>query len=201
MLRSLKILHVSDMHCATEVLVKVLRSEEYDLVIASGDFECVDTVEALVNASSDVYAVTGNMDNPAVYRKLGNMGVLLDGRIAVFDELYIAGVGGLNFRGSLAKLERELRDIEGGVSILVTHHPPKGVLDEPREGLHIGLSEILNLVKRLRPRIHLFGHVHERPGYLVREGVVHVNAGPLKKGYYALVDSGAGVVVKIKQLK
>jgi len=102
--RSLKILHVSDVHCATENLVRVLRGEDYDVVIASGDFECVDTAEALANASSEVYAVTGNMDNPAVYRKLANMGVLVDGRVAVYEDLYIAGVGGLDFKGSLSRL-------------------------------------------------------------------------------------------------
>ncbi len=198
--RPLRILHVSDVHCATDMLIRVLREEEYDLVIASGDFECVDTAEALANASSDVFAVTGNMDNPAVYRKLNSMGVLLDGRVAVFEELYIAGVGGLDFKGSLAKLQRELGELQARVAILVTHHPPKGILDEPREGLHIGLGEILNLVERLKPRLHLFGHVHEKPGYMVRGETVHVNAGPLKKGYYALIDA-QDMSVRIKQLK
>jgi Icc-related predicted phosphoesterase len=197
--RPLRVLHVSDVHCATDKLVRVLRDEEYDVVIASGDFECVDTAEALANASSDVFAVTGNMDNAAVYRKLSSMGVLLDGRVAVFEELYIAGVGGLDFKGSLARLQRELEELKARVAILVTHHPPRGVLDEPREGLHIGLSEISNLVERLRPRLHLFGHVHERPGYLAKGETLYVNAGPLKRGYYALIET-QGMTVKIKQL-
>jgi Icc-related predicted phosphoesterase len=198
--RPLRVLHVSDVHCATDRLVRVLRGEEYDVVIASGDFECVDTAEALANASSDVFAVTGNMDNAAVYRKLSSMGVLLDGRVAVFEELHIAGVGGLDFKGSLARLQRELGELKARVAILVTHHPPRGVLDEPREGLHIGLSEISNLVERLRPRLHLFGHVHERPGYLAKGETLYVNAGPLKRGYYALIET-QGMTVKIKQLK
>jgi Icc-related predicted phosphoesterase len=198
--RPLRVLHVSDVHCATDKLVRVLRDEEYDVVIASGDFECVDTAEALANASSDVFAVTGNMDNAAVYRKLSSMGVLLDGRVAVFEELYVAGVGGLDFKGSLARLQRELGELKARVAILVTHHPPRGILDEPREGLHIGLSEISNLVERLRPRLHLFGHVHERPGYLAKGETLYVNAGPLKRGYYALIET-QGMTVRIKQLK
>lgn len=199
--RHLRVLHVSDVHCATDNLVKVLRGEDYDLVIASGDFECVDTAEALANASSEVYAVTGNMDNAAVYRKLGNMGVLIDGRVAVYEDLYIAGVGGLDFKGSLSKLQRELRDLDARIAILVTHHPPKGILDEPRAGLHIGLQEVLELVERLKPRLHLFGHVHEKPGYVTRENIVHVNAGPLKRGYYAMINISAGITVQIKQIK
>lgn len=198
--RVLRILHVSDVHCATDKLVRVLRGEEYDLVIASGDFECVDTAEALANAGSDVFAITGNMDNPAVYRKLSSMGVLLDGRIAVFDVLYIAGVGGLDFKGSVAKLKRELGEIKARISILVTHHPPKGILDEPREGLHIGLNEVLNLVERLKPRLHLFGHVHERPGYVAKGGTLHVNAGPLVNGYYAIIET-RDMTVRINQIK
>jgi len=198
--RSLKILHVSDVHCATENLVRVLRVEDYDVVIASGDFECVDTAEALANAGSEVYAVTGNMDNPAVYRKLANMGVLVDGRVAVYEDLYIAGVGGLDFKGSLSKLQRELRELEARISILVTHHPPKGILDEPQPGLHIGLQEVAELAERLKPRLHLFGHVHEKPGHLGRGDTVYVNAGPLKKGYYAVINMSAGVVVQLKQL-
>ena len=182
-----RILHVSDIHCDTHRLVKVLEQEVYDFVVATGDFECVDTAEALLDkAKAPLYAVTGNMDDPSVARVLRDAGVLLDGRIATARGLTLAGVGGLDAAGSLTALKRKLGDT-GGVDLLLSHHPPRGVLDKTFIGLRIGLREIRSLVAELRPRAHLFGHVHESRGMLELDGTLFVNAGPLMRGYYAVV--------------
>ena len=43
--------------------------------------------------------------------------------------------------------------------ILITHGPPKGMLDND-----FGCEELLNRVNIVRPKIHCFGHVHGRNG-------------------------------------
>jgi Icc-related predicted phosphoesterase len=49
-------------------------------------------------------------------------------------------------------------------TILVSHIPPYGVLDSTvvptLKSYHKGSKEIRDLVKRKKPRLHLFGHVH-----------------------------------------
>lgn len=182
------ILHVSDVHCATGMLRRVLGSVSFDMVAATGDYECMDTAEALLSAPAPVAAVTGNMDNPAIYRRLSEAGVLLDGSSRVIMGVRLAGVGGLDPAGSMQRLS----GLDGS-DILLSHHPPRGVLDLSILGVHIGLDELVGLASRLGARVHLFGHVHESPGFRVEGGRLHVNPGPLLHGRYALVDYRRGV--------
>lgn len=50
-----------------------------------------------------------------------------------------------------------------GVDIIMTHGPPKGILDETAHG-HLGCGSLLHALKRCRPRLHCFGHIHEGNG-------------------------------------
>jgi len=76
----------------------------------------------------------------------------------------------------------------GRLDVLVTHHPPKGVLDRTFMGVRVGLKSIRELSLMVKPRVHLFGHVHESPGHQAYEGMVAVNPGPLRDGRYALIE-------------
>jgi len=186
-----RILHVSDIHCANDRLESLLsQASGYDVIVASGDFECVDTARLLLElAAAPVVAVTGNLDNAAVARVLRDAGVLLDGRLASVGGLAFAGVGGLDAHGSMEALLR--RASEEGVSrvdVLVTHHPPRGVLDRTFIGVRAGLRELWSVIERLRPSVHLFGHIHEAGGVHSENGTVFVNPGPLKRGWYAVVE-------------
>ncbi len=185
--RGMRILHVSDVHCDSVALYRLLKSLEYDLVAATGDLECVETAEVLVSkAKAPVLAVTGNTDTAAVARVLREAGVLIDGRVVEAGGLRFAGVGGMDPRGSIERLLSVLP--EGGVDVLLSHHPPKGVLDRVFFGLRAGLRELWRVIEAARPGLHLFGHIHESPGVEEREGVLFVNAGSLMDGRYAVVE-------------
>lgn len=55
-------------------------------------------------------------------------------------------------------------NIPDDVEIVMTHGPPKGVLDfAPKHG-HVGCESLLNGIKRSRPLMHCFGHIHEGYG-------------------------------------
>ncbi|KAJ5861046.1 uncharacterized protein N7529_008356 [Penicillium soppii] len=56
-----------------------------------------------------------------------------------------------------------------GVDILLTHGPPVGILDQVPPDLNVGCEHLLRAAGRARPRIHLFGHIHE--GWGARRGV------------------------------
>ncbi len=77
------------------------------------------------------------------------------------------------FRGGAFGLPRglPLRDmwdlIPSDVDILVTHSPPQGLLDRSKGGIHCGCEELRQQVQhRIKPRIHVFGHIHEARGEL-----------------------------------
>lgn len=52
--------------------------------------------------------------------------------------------------------------IPDDVDVVVTHGPPRGVLDRSwATGQHVGSAELFTAVARARPRVHCFGHIHE----------------------------------------
>lgn len=47
------------------------------------------------------------------------------------------------------------------VDIILTHGPPYGILDKTARGDDAGCEFLRNAVRRARPRLHCFGHIHE----------------------------------------
>lgn len=67
--------------------------------------------------------------------------------------------------------------------ILITHGPPCGILDRsPGQREHVGDPELLTAVSRIRPLLHVFGHVHGAYGSTVRGDTTFVNAALLGAG-------------------
>ncbi len=56
----------------------------------------------------------------------------------------------------LARLERKI----DSDTILITHGPPRGILDDQ----NYGSNALRNLVDKNPPRLHLFGHIHQSFG-------------------------------------
>ncbi len=79
--------------------------------------------------------------------------------------------------------------IPEGLDFLVTHGPPKGFGDwSPYDRIHAGDEDLLEAIKRAKPRYHIAGHFHG--GYATRE-LVHpdgskttlINASCCDEGY------------------
>ncbi|KAL8767202.1 MAG: hypothetical protein Q9209_006207 [Squamulea sp. 1 TL-2023] len=49
------------------------------------------------------------------------------------------------------------------VDIVMTHGPPKGILDECAGG-HVGCDNLMQAIMRVKPMVHCFGHIHEGSG-------------------------------------
>lgn len=54
--------------------------------------------------------------------------------------------------------------IPSDVDVLITHGPPHGILDSNDSGFSCGCPELLAQFGRIRPRLHVFGHIHEGYG-------------------------------------
>ncbi len=66
--------------------------------------------------------------------------------------------------------------IPDGTDVLVTHGPPRHVLDLTDHGEPVGCDDLREAVLRIRPKLHVFGHIHEGYGQVVEEGIRFVNA-------------------------
>lgn len=68
--------------------------------------------------------------------------------------------------------------------ILVTHGPPFGILDTVNSsGEHLGCEDLAIAVQRVRPKLHVFGHIHGGHGTSERDGIRYVNASVLDENY------------------
>lgn len=111
-----------------------------------------------------------------------------------------AEVGGLRFYGSPwqpwyfdwafnGPRGGSLRDkwdrIPDGVDVLVTHGPPLGHLDPAPEdaSVRIGCPDLLGALHRVRPRLHVFGHIHGGYGTARLGGTLLVNASTCDEDY------------------
>lgn len=74
--------------------------------------------------------------------------------------------------------------IPDGIDVLVTHGPPAGHGDRNMSGESVGCSDLLEVLTRIRPRLHVFGHIHEGYGESSANGVRFVNASICTFGYH-----------------
>ena len=66
--------------------------------------------------------------------------------------------------------------IPNNTDVLVTHGPPRAILDRTFLGENVGCDDLRAAVERIRPRLHVFGHIHEGYGEYEAEGTRFVNA-------------------------
>ena len=85
-------------------------------------------------------------------------------------------------RGEKIKEKWDL--IPDDVDILITHGPPFGKLDYvPYNNINVGCEELLLKVQQIKPKIHLFGHIHEGSGYVFDGNTHYINAAVLNGRY------------------
>ena len=83
-------------------------------------------------------------------------------------------------------LRQKWQLIPEGTDLLITHSPPMGRLDVTVSGQHAGCEELLQAVLRIRPRLHVFGHIHEGAGLIEEGQTTLVNASICTAAYRPL---------------
>jgi Icc-related predicted phosphoesterase len=73
--------------------------------------------------------------------------------------------------------------IPEGTDILITHGPPYSRLDAVESGGMVGCWDLLQTVKRIKPKLHIFGHVHHSYGKMEKLGIAFVNASICDEAY------------------
>ena len=78
--------------------------------------------------------------------------------------------------------------IPDDTQLLITHGPPAGIGDRTHDGRRVGCEDLLRRVREVRPRLHVFGHIHEAAGRYDEDGTTFVNA--------CVEDGGTPVVIE-----
>ena len=168
----------SDLHRDLEQGAKLVEmSAEADVVIGAGDFASIhegleETIGALRGIEQPTVLVPGNNETADALRAaaadweaatvLHGVGTTIDG--TEFFGLG-AGVPTTPWEWSFDLTDEEAAAMiapcpEGAV--LVLHSPPKGHCDGPGEGF--GSPALLAAIEAKRPRVAVFGHIHEAWG-------------------------------------
>ena len=189
---SLVIVAISDTHS----LHREVSVPSGDILIHAGDFTMFSKN---LSAISDFNAWLGNLPHrhkivvpgnhefflEADLRRrsmLDNANVLV-GESVVVQGLRIWGTpttplyGGAFGISSAQDRSRLYSTIPNDTDVLISHGPPWGVLDcPPGANQHAGDPELLKAVRRIRPKLHVFGHIHAGHGVKVTEQTVYANA-------------------------
>lgn len=180
---------------------------EGDVLIHSGDFMCNGNSAADV---LDFNAWLGTLPHPRIIVVAGNHDRMFeeDRRLArsfLTNATYLENSGveidGVKFWGSPVQPEfcnwafnvkrgpniRKYWDmIPDDTDVLITHGPPWGLLDQinpGREVEHLGCGELLKAVRRVKPKLHVFGHIHGGYGSFKEGPTQFVNASLLNEAY------------------
>lgn len=178
----------------THRLHRQLTLPECDVLIHCGDFCNFQEEEIATLQDADawfaeapakhVVCTGGNHDSSLQHREFAfRQAEFLADRLvevaglAIYGSPWCPDLTGFAYFADTEQLADRWRRIPSGIDVLVTHTPPLGILDLPRTGMvHLGCPMLRQELKRIRPRLHVFGHVHASRGHMEEEGICFVNA-------------------------
>jgi Icc-related predicted phosphoesterase len=83
------------------------------------------------------------------------------------------------------KLAEHWKAIPNDTDVLITHGPPHTIFDwSIYDNIHTGSPSLyFEVVERIKPKLHVFGHIHGGYGTKVIEGTTFMNASNLDEDY------------------
>ena len=191
----MKILHLSDTHGSHRRLIDLPVA---DVIVHSGDFcmvgseaEAIDFLDWFCDLPYDhKIFICGNHDE-CLY------GANIDGLDTNVHYLCNSGVeiDGVKFYGVPMFMDdcisdrqtRNIENIPNDTDVLITHNPAYGILDFD-DGINYGDEQLLTKIMEIKPRIHLFGHIHSQHGVLTAHGTTCSNGAIMNADYSVLSE-------------
>lgn len=190
----MRILAFSDLHRAAAAARRLVEmSQDADLVIAAGDFtnhrqDLPGALDLIAGITTPIIMVPGNNESEAELRAAAPANAtVLHGEATEVGGLRIFGLGyavpvtpfkdwscdldETTAAAMLAKCE--------DADILISHSPPKGVVDVAGNGQSLGSTAVLEAIERIAPSLTVCGHIHDSWGQSAMVGSTQVvNLGP-----------------------
>lgn len=88
------------------------------------------------------------------------------------------------------KLKLHWEAIPDDTDVLITHQPPFGIFDwSVYDNKHTGSPSLyFEVMERIQPKIHCFGHIHSGHGIKVIENTTFINASNLDEDYMCVYE-------------
>lgn len=83
-----------------------------------------------------------------------------------------------------AEIKKHWDLIPSDTEILVTHGPPKNIMDMTSHGDPVGCDDLVEKINQTDIKLHVFGHIHEGRGVKYSGPRTYVNASFLDRSYY-----------------
>ena len=195
----MRLLHISDTHNFHRQLDNLPKA---DVLIHSGDVSMAGTGKEVV----DFIEWFGTLDYQYKIFIAGNHDFCLEGKNREVIQRFLpdscfylynssVSIEGINFWGlpffftydDNNQYPKDLAQIPINTDVIISHRPPFGILDNAA-GIKYGCKELLKTVSTIRPRYHLFGHIHNSYGIEKTEHTTFANAS-LVDDKYRLLNS------------
>lgn len=202
----MKIVCISDTHGA-----KIKDLPKADLLIHTGDWsgqgtyketrDFINWLQAIEHKFGKVICVPGNHDRWVESNQAQAKQEFKDSgfELLVYESTFYMGAiiyghpmtpvfGNWAFMGTDGDRKLAADAIPLDTFILASHGPPLGFLDELAEngsnpGFKVGCAHLREAVDRVRPKLHVFGHIHEQSGVMALEKTLLVNASHMDEYY------------------
>jgi hypothetical protein len=200
----MKILATADIHGSQYRLNIILKNiERYspDLVVVCGDITQFGPGEVAKNfldqITVETLAISGNIDSADVPKYINeSKATNIEFKKIIKKGIPFVGTSGID--PDQVKQFFNDKKVLDETSILVSHVPPYGLQDKVYMGMNAGSKELLEVVKKYKPRLVLCAHIHEDPGFTeTDEGTIIVNCSMGKRGEGAIIDIDEDISVKM----
>ncbi len=187
----MRVLCTSDFHRSDKIVknvLKILNEKNIDVYINDGDFLSNDFARAFFKKLKiKTFVVSGNWDWDLKYN--GKTVSILEDEIEKYKGYCFLGANP-DFANSKHLLSLT-KNIPAEKLIFISHSPPYKILDKMWNGAHIGFVEYTEFVKKKKPILHVFGHIHEDNGFKKTKNTLFVNAAlaASKKAYIVELPS------------
>ncbi|MCX6817354.1 MAG: metallophosphoesterase family protein [Candidatus Aenigmarchaeota archaeon] len=182
----MRIMCVSDYHRDLEIaerVEKLATKEKVDVIVNAGDFLSEEfATKVFASTSFITFVVHGNWDRHLKARSK-RVKVLVN-EVAEHKGYYFLGVE----YGHYDEIEKLAKGKDPKKLIIITHDPPYDILDMSYFGSNAGMPELRDVIERLKPAMHVFGHIHESAGVVKHKGTLYVNAALPEFRKAAIVD-------------
>jgi Icc-related predicted phosphoesterase len=102
--------------------------------------------------------------------------------LTIYGAPWLPGLPTHAFHKDRVGLANAWSRVPAGIDILVTHSPPKGILDKSSRGVSFGCPDLARELERISPRVHCFGHVHASAGQTKLGETLFINASSVQSG-------------------
>ena len=217
--RNMKLLALTDIHGSYDTVRTILTSEQTcSAVILGGDLttrgsvdEARRAVQEVQRFGKPVFAVAGNMDPVDLDDAFDELGIGLNAKGLMLDDIGLFGVSASPFTPmhtpyEISEEEIALRahtgwkDVQAArATVFVPHAPPRDTkVDTIASGAHVGSTAVRRFIEQFQPSVVICGHIHEARGTDSIGASTIVNCGPAGRGYYAVITIGKTISVELK---